>query len=432
MNKRFSFFKLKENYDLSEILLNGVSTFAFKITGLLLAYLVMLFITRSFGSEVFGRYSIAITFSQLLVLIFTFGLPVSIIRLLTDLDHFDKKPKTNFLKKVMIITLISSIIISVILFLLSETIAVQLFKDLSLIVYFKILSYFIMPLMFHEVLLNFFRGTKEFKKYNLFMFVLPSLLFLGIFYWLLKSYADEYVTILSFGLSITIVFIIELVLYGLLNYATKTNYSTNKLFKLSFPMMLSSTVLFLLNWTDIFMLGAMVSSKEVGIYNLAFKIASIGFLIIIVINVVIGPKIAELYSKNELGSLRKIVVKSTQAIAFLTIPIIIIIQIFRTEILAYFGQEFAQGDTVLLILSFGVLVNAISGNVDQVLNMTDNQKIMRNLTVFCLIENIILNAVLIPKYGITGAAIASLVTNLSLNMASIYFIKKRLGFYTFI
>jgi len=127
MNKRFSFLKLKENYDLSEILLNGISTFVFKITGLLLAYLVMLFITRTFGSGVFGRYSIAITFSQLLVLIFTFGLPVTIIRLLTDVDHFDKQPKTNFLKKVMTITLISSVIVSISLFFFSEIIAIHLF-----------------------------------------------------------------------------------------------------------------------------------------------------------------------------------------------------------------------------------------------------------------------------------------------------------------
>lgn len=432
MNKRFSFLKLKVNYNLREILLNGISTFAFKITGLILAYLVMVLITKTYGSAVFGRYSIAITFSQLLVLVFSFGLPVAIIRLLTDINHFDKQPKTNFLKKVMIITLISSILISIGLFFLSEIIALYLFNDQSLIVYFKILSYFIVPLMFHEVLLNFFRGIKEFKKHNLFMFVLPSLLFIGIFYWLLKSYSDEFVSILSFGLSIAIVFIIELILYGFLKYSTAKNYSTNKLFKLSFPMMLSSTVLFLLNWTDIFMLGAMVTSKEVGIYNLAFKIASIGLIIIIVINVVIGPKISELYSKNDLRSLRKTIIKSTQIIAFLTIPIIIIIIVFRTEILTYFGKDFVQGETVLLILSFGILVNAVSGNVDQILNMTNNHKIMRNLAVFCLIENIILNAVLIPKYGINGAAIASLITNFSLNFASVYYIKKRLGFYTFI
>jgi O-antigen/teichoic acid export membrane protein len=432
MNKRFSFIKSKENYDLKEILLNGISTFAFKITGLLLAYLVMLFITRTFGSEVFGRYSIAITFSQLLVLIFTFGLPVSIISLLSDTDHFDKQPKTNFLKKVMIITFVSSIIISVSLFFISEIIALHLFNDQSLTVYFKILSYFIVPLMFHEILINFFRGKKEFKKYNLFIFVLPPLLFICIFYLLLKSYTNEFVTILSFGLSLAIVFIIELIFYRFLNYMTKTNYPTKKLFKLSFPMMLSSTVLFLLNWTDIFMLGAMVTSKEVGIYNLAFKIASIGLLIIIAMNVVIGPKIAELYNKNDLDSLRKITIKSTQIIALLTIPLILIIQVFRIEILTYFGYEFAQGEVVLLILSFGVLINAVSGNVDQILNMTNNQKIMRNLTVFCLIENIILNALLIPHYGITGAAVASLVTHFSLNIASIYYIKKRLGFYTFI
>jgi len=237
---------------------------------------------------------------------------------------------------------------------------------------------------------------------------------------------------ISFGFSILIVFILELIFTGKIKNTNLNDYPTRKLLKLSIPMMLSGTILFLLNWTDIFMLGAMVSSKEVGIYNAAFKIASLGLIVIMVFNVVIGPKIAELHNKNDLISLKKIVIRTTQLITLLTIPIFIILIIFRKEILSFFGSDFILGEVSLIILSISVLINAVSGNIDQVLNMTDHQKLMKNITIVCLIENVILNFILIPKYGINGAAMASLLTSISLNLISIYFIKKKLGFYTFI
>lgn len=392
--------------------------------------MVMLLITRTFGSAVFGRYTIVLTFSQLIVLIFTFGFPSGVIRLLTDQSHYNEIPKTNFIKKILWITFISSITISILIYFLSEPIAVNLFKDRSLITYLKVLSFFITPLMFHEVLLNIFRGKKEYRKYNLFLFILPPLLFLIMFYMIYNYLYNEISVILSFGLSILIVFLTEIVFLKGVKNSVKLDYPTSLLFKLSLPMMISGTVLFLLSWTDIFMLGAMVSSEEVGIYNVAFKISSIGLVIILVFNVVIGPKISELYNTNETKKLRETIIKTTQLITLTTIPIFLILIIFRKDILSFFGSDFVSGETTLVILSFSVLINVISGNVDQILNMTNHHRLMKNITVFCLAENIILNFILIPGYGINGAATASLITNISLNIISIYYIKKKLGFYT--
>lgn len=391
----------------------------------------MLLITRKFGSVVFGRYTLAVTFSQFIVLIFTLGFPNGIIRLLTDSNHYDIKPKSNFIYKVFWITLILSILISIILYINSDFIALYLFKDESLIEYIKIISFFILPLMFHEILLNIFRGKKDFKKYNLFLFVLPPLLFLIIYFLFFNHNLNETSVILSFSLSIFTVLILEIIFSSKLKSSIQNNYPTKQLLKLSLPMMLSGTILFLLSWTDIFMLGIMVSLKDVGIYSAAFKIASIGLIIILVFNVVIGPKIAELYNNNYMSKLKTTINKTTQLITFLTIPIFSIIIIFRKEILRFFGDDFILGESVLIILSTGVLINAISGNVDQILNMTNHQKTMKNITLFCLVENIILNYLLIPVYGINGAAWSSLITTASLNFISIYFIKKKLGFFTF-
>ncbi|MDP5001477.1 MAG: polysaccharide biosynthesis C-terminal domain-containing protein, partial [Flavobacterium sp.] len=74
--------------------------------------------------------------------------------------------------------------------------------------------------------------------------------------------------------------------------------------------------------------------------------------------------------------------------------------------------------------------SAMAGNVDQILNMTNNQVLLRNITILSFFVNISLNFLLIPYYGINGAAFASLISNVVINTLCLYYIKKKLGFYT--
>lgn len=94
-----------------------------------------------------------------------------------------------------------------------------------------------------------------------------------------------------------------------------------------------------------------------------------------------------------------------------------------------FGLEFLSGETTLILLTIGFLFNAFSGTISPILNMTDYQKIFRNLTLAMAVLNIGLNYFLIPQYGIDGAAFASLLSQLFLNVMAIYYIKKHLGFW---
>ena len=104
--------------------------------------------------------------------------------------------------------------------------------------------------------------------------------------------------------------------------------------------------------------------------------------------------------------------------------------IFSKLILSYWGNEVVAGSVTMIIVSIGVLFSAMAGNVDQILNMTENQNILRNITIVSFFVNLILSYLLIPNYGIEGAAIASLITNVVINVLCVYYIKKKLGFYT--
>jgi len=189
-------------------------------------------------------------------------------------------------------------------------------------------------------------------------------------------------------------------------------------------------MILLLNWTDVLMLGIMKSEKEVGIYNAAFKIGFMVLIIISAINIIIVPKISELFQEGKLIELKKLLNRSTQLITILTTPIVLFLIIFGKDILAQFGSDFIEGYIVLVIITLSSYFSSICGNVDQILNFTNNQSVLLKINIFSLALNLLLNFFLIGNYGILGAAIASLISTIFLNTFCVFYIKKKLGFYT--
>jgi O-antigen/teichoic acid export membrane protein len=63
--------------------------------------------------------------------------------------------------------------------------------------------------------------------------------------------------------------------------------------------------------------------------------------------------------------------------------------------------------------------------------MTGNQNIYASILFFGAILNVVLNLILIPKYGINGAAIASMSSLIVWNLSMVLVVKKKFGFYTF-
>ncbi len=422
---------INQSISFKQVLLSGGTTFVYRIAGLLLNFFITIFITKNFGPSIFGNFSLVLTILQATTMIFALGLPNALINYL-GVNKIDDHFSQFLLKKGLKIVLISALIPSSIYFVLKNTIATTVFHNQNLVDYILIVAIILPFSIAHEFFLNFFVATKNFLKFNVFMFVLPNIFFLLLLFLFAISEENQYVTFIFYAISILITVLIEL--FFVFKKHTKTNIkkmSSYQILQFSSPMMLSSLMLFLLNWTAVFMLGAMVSEQEVGIYNLAYKLASLAMLVIISMNIVLAPKIAELYKTNNLKELHSVIKKSTHLVIILTAPIVLFLVFFSSFVLGVFGSNFVQGKTALIIISIGVMLNVLTGNVDQILNMTSHQNTLKNITIFGFILNVLLNLALIPIYGINGAAIASLITNLVFNFICLFYIKKKLGFYTF-
>ena len=114
-----------------------------------------------------------------------------------------------------------------------------------------------------------------------------------------------------------------------------------------------------------------------------------------------------------------------------TLPLIILSFLFPKFLLGIFGKEFVMGTIAFLILSVGRLISSLSGPAGNILQMTNNQNIYAKILFVGALVNIVLNYILIPIYGINGAAIASMFSLVVWNVLMIYEVRRRFGFYTF-
>ncbi|MCW1146901.1 flippase [Flavobacterium lacisediminis] len=408
---------------------SGVN-FIFRIFGLGTSFLTTVLITRFFGVGTFGDYSLVFALSQIIALLFTLGIPNTLIKVIGN-NNFTFLQAKKLLIKGLKGALIFSIIPVLFFYFGSDFLSESVFHNKQLVNYFLIVSISIPLFIVHEIFLYFLIATKNFKKYNLFMFVIPNILlilFLFLFFTLDKN---NYFTFIAFSLSIFITVLLEaLTIFELKQQEATISISTLKLIKTASPLLFSSLFIYLLNYTNIIMLGIMSNDKQVGIYNIAYKIGSVGFLVIVSVSTIITPKMAELFGKGNLDQLKKLTHNSTRLIAFLSLPIVLVLIFLSDYILSFWGTEAIAGGNTLIIVSIGVFFSAVAGNVDQILNMTENQNILRNITVFSFFVNLFLSYLLIPLYNIEGAAIASLITNILINVLCLYYIKKKLGFYT--
>lgn len=423
---------IQVNSNFKKIITNSGINFTFRIFGLCTTFITTIFITRFFGVGTFGNYSLIFALSQLVALFFTLGIPNTLIKIIGN-NNFNTSQAKKILVKGIKVSLIFSLIPVLFFSYGSEFLSSHVFHNYNLKNYFFIVTFSIPLFIVHEIFLYFFVATKNFLRYNLFMFVIPNILlifFLFIFYH--NGLYNQYT---FFAYTLAILFTVIAESFIIFEFKTQKEYvpiSTKQLLKTASPLLFSGLFLYLLNYTNVIMLGIMTNETQVGIYNIAYKIGNVGFLIIISVSTIITPKMAELYGKGNLQELKKLTHNSTRLIALLSTPIVLILIFFSKFFLSFWGKEVEQGSTTMIIVSLGVLFSAISGNVDQILNMTNNQIILRNVTIVSFFINLSLSYFLIPIYGIKGAAISSLLTNIGINLMCIYYIKKKLGFYTLI
>ena len=422
--------------DFSELLKGGSISFFLRFLGLFIGYCLTLLIANLFGAKGLGDYVLAIIILRLFVVVSKLGLDTTAIRFIAAFSNQSKWTSVfKFKQQIFLILSITSIIASVLMYSLSAPIADLIHIPAS---YIRLNSFFILPFSFFILHYQALRGLKRIAEFSFFYRVSQSLFSIISILIIYQFSISQEVPVYAYLVSISIVSILSFFSFRYwLNKMSKGTQgadlevmSYSSLFKISIPLMFAQSVQFIMAWTDKLMLGAMTTSNDVGVYHTAFKLSMFAAISLMSINSIAAPKFAEMYSKNNMSGLKKVVQQSTKIIFFTTVPLVVIFFVFPEYILSFFGEEFKVGVTAFILLSCGRLISSFAGSVGNLLQMTDNQNIYANILFAGAFLNVFLNLILIPSYGINGAAIASLSSLFVWNFSMVLVVKRKFGFYT--
>ena len=153
-------------------------------------------------------------------------------------------------------------------------------------------------------------------------------------------------------------------------------------------------------------LGYFVVAEQVGIYTVAMKIAAIGAIVLMSLNMVFSPLISQLYAQERKGELRELYKVVTRWAFSLSLPVYMLIAWYSTPIATLFGQEYSAGAGVIVILCGGQLINALTGPSGILLLMSGHSITTLWINFAGLVLTVVLSVILIPEYGIVGCAVA--------------------------
>ena len=184
---------------------------------------------------------------------------------------------------------------------------------------------------------------------------------------------------------------------------------------------------------SILFLGVWATTEEVALFRVAATGAGLVAFGLTAVNMALAPQVARLYQAGEIEKLQRVITLSTRAVAIISFPVALLFIVWGEPIVSFvFGDEYVKAAMALGILCVGQLVNASAGSVGLVLNMTGNDKLTFIAALLALLINSVLAIILIPMFGLIGAAISFSVSISVWNIFLVVATKWKVGINTFL
>ncbi len=203
----------------------------------------------------------------------------------------------------------------------------------------------------------------------------------------------------------------------------------NRLWLLSaLPLAFISGLQLIDQQASILLQGFFLQDEAIGIYRIASQVSLLASFGLMTINLVLAPRFATLSAKGDTPALQRLVTNSARVILLinliLTVGFVVGGRIFLR---IAFGPEYEGAYLPLVILLAGQLVNSAAGSVGQLLNMSGHERETVRATVVSALLNIVLNLLLMPRWGIDGSAVATSFSLIVWNVLLWWAVRKKLG-----
>lgn len=403
-----------------------------------LNYLLRIIVARGLGVEAYGLFILAVIFMRAFVAFSSMGIREGMIRFVSYYRGANEEARVKgTLILSFVITFLFSLVVSIILFFTSDLIAIHWFNNTELAPLLKIFTWIIpisvltanyasLNLAYEKVKYNFWITDLSSQGLRVLTIGLAILFGFGIL-------GVGYAYLISFFIILVLSFLVaEYKVFPLLRNKLKSKFEAKELLTYSWPLIFVGLLGYIMGWTDSFIIGNLMDIKSVGIYNAALPIANLLTMFPLIFIPLFLPLITKNYAQKETTIVKSLTKHVGKWSYFVNFPILLLMLLFPGFFInLIFGQEFLTASNALMFLSLGFFIFSLSYPSMQLLRMIKKTKLDLINLVIVIPINVVLNLLFIPHYGITGAAIATVISYLiysTLFIAEGYYFLKLIPF----
>jgi O-antigen/teichoic acid export membrane protein len=198
------------------------------------------------------------------------------------------------------------------------------------------------------------------------------------------------------------------------------------------PLSLIAGLNIILSKSDVVMLRGLIGAEDVAIYFIANQLGNLVFLAGQAVRLVKGPMLSRAVQMKDLGTLQHVYSRGALFVFLFAVPAVVLLLLFGATIIGLvFGPEYRSAYPVVAVIAIGYVVQALFGNTELLLKVTDNEWLVMRAMILAIIANLGLNALMIPWLGALGAALASVTVTLCLKGYLAREIRRRVGISAF-
>lgn len=393
-------------------------------------------IGRFYGAEASGRLTLIVTVMGIFSIFINFGIKEALQKLIPEYrEKYNHKSAYTVFLKGNILVLYFSVIAALVLYFAAPWLCAY-WDEPNMVGLFRLSGLFLPFFVLGD--LNYFSLRAALKIHTANMsLVVPTIIrllaLLGITFYCFHPDNPIYLhwaTLCILPWLFTLWPVYRFFHQPAVTETKKTEVYNADILSVAFPMLMTYAAFLVSNSADVFILKAYhVGTDSVGVYKTCTNISMLAATLLVALNTTVQPKMTQLYTQKNIVEVERISVKSAKLVFWLSLPVFIVLMFFAKQVMWLYGKDFTMGALSLSIMTVGQVFNTVCGPVAQLLNATGYHKQFRNISFLGAVVNIVLNFILVPHYGIEGAASANAISMIFWNVVGAIYIKKTFGFY---
>jgi O-antigen/teichoic acid export membrane protein len=381
------------------------------------------YVSRILGPDGIGKVQFVSSFVQYFVFIAALGVPIYGMREVAK-SKYNLDELKNIFSTLLIINIITTLTLLILYFAIIFLVP-SLYADFE----FHLVAALMLLMSFCSIDW-FFSGIEQFK-YIAIRSIVVKIIFMFLLYFFVLKETDTlaYLWIITGGY----------VVNNLWNFISARNYinfknvKRNNLKKHIQPLLyIFSTVIAasIYSSLDVIVLGFLKGFKDVGYYSSGIKINMMCIPFLTAMSVVLMPQIANSFKEGNKGVIKSLIKESLEFVILFGVPMTCGLVLLAPElILVFSGDQFTPSILTMQITAPLLLIIGISTICSvQILTPVSKDKENAIAVIFGLLVSVILNLILIPRYGYLGATITNLLAQFTVMLFFIFFAYKVIKF----